>query len=155
MELTKIRLGDYIQRSTVNNRNLQYGEDLIAGVNNTGVFTTHKGSTNGVNIKPYKIVETGAFVYNPTRLDLGSIAYRTEGLCIVSHLYKVFYLTDEGKKIIDPQWLFIYFRRKEFQREVTFRNFCPLAICCSFLYYSSFRSVSFAYPPQGAVGQES
>lgn len=123
MELTKIRLGDYIQRSTVNNRNLQYGEDLIAGVNNTGVFTIPKGSTNGVNLKPYKIVETGAFVYNPTRLDLGSIAYRTEGLCIVSHLYMVFYLTDEGKKIIDPQWLFIYFRRKEFQREVTFRNF--------------------------------
>ena len=123
MGLTKIRLGDYIRRSTVNNRNLQYGEDLIVGVNNTGVFTTPKGSINGVNLKPYKIVETGAFVYNPTRLDLGSIAYRTEGLCIVSHLYMVFYLTDEGKKIIDPQWLFIYFRRKEFQREVTFRNF--------------------------------
>lgn len=123
MGLTKIRLGDYIRRSTVNNRNLQYGEDLIVGVNNTGVFTTPKGSTNGVNLKPYKIVKTGAFVYNPTRLDLGSIAYRTEGLCIVSHLYMVFYLTDEGKKIIDPQWLFIYFRRKEFQREVTFRNF--------------------------------
>lgn len=123
MGLSKIRLGDYIRRSTVNNRNLQYGDDLIAGVNNTGVFTTPKGSTNGVNLKPYKIVETGAFVYNPTRLDLGSIAYRTEGLCIVSHLYMVFYLTDEGKKIIDPQWLFIYFRRNEFQREVTFRNF--------------------------------
>lgn len=123
MGLTKIRLGDYIRRSTVNNRNLQYGEDLIIGVNNTGVFTTPKGSINGVNLKPYKIVETGAFVYTPTRLDLGSIAYRTEGLCIVSHLYMVFYLTDEGKKIIDPQWLFIYFRRKEFQREVTFRNF--------------------------------
>lgn len=123
MGLTKIRLGDYIRRSTVNNRNLQYGDDLIVGVNNTGVFTTPKGSTNGVNLKPYKIVETGAFVYNPTRLDLGSIAYRTEGLCIVSHLYMVFYLTDEGQKIIDPQWLFIYFRRKEFQREVTFRNF--------------------------------
>lgn len=123
MGLTKIRLGDYIRRSTVNNRNLQYGDDLIVGVNNTGVFTTPKGSTNGVNLKPYKIVKTGAFVYNPTRLDLGSIAYRTEGLCIVSHLYMVFYLTDEGKKIIDPQWLFIYFRRKEFQREVTFRNF--------------------------------
>ena len=123
MGLTKIRLGDYIRRSTVNNKNLQYGEDLIVGVNNTGVFTTPKGSTNGVNLKPYKIVETGAFVYNPTRLDLGSIAYRTEGLCIVSHLYMVFYLTDEGKKIIDPQWLFMYFRRQEFQREVTFRNF--------------------------------
>ena len=123
MGLSKIRLGDYIERSTANNSNLKYGEDLIAGVNNTGVFTTPKGSTAGVNLKPYKIVQNGAFVYNPTRLELGSIAYRTEGLCIVSHLYMIFYLTEEGKKIIDPQWLFMYFRRAEFQREVTFRNF--------------------------------
>ena len=123
MGLSKICLGDYIERSTANNSKLKYGEDLIAGVNNTGVFTTPKGSTAGVNLKPYKIVQNGAFVYNPTRLDLGSIAYRTEGLCIVSHLYMIFYLTEEGKKIINPQWLFMYFRRKEFQREVTFRNF--------------------------------
>lgn len=123
MGLNNIRLGDYIERSTVNNSNLKYGEELIAGVNNTGVFTAPKGSTTGVNLKPYKIVQNGAFVYNPTRLDLGSIAYRTEGLCIVSHLYMIFYLTEEGKKIINPQWLLMYFRRMEFQREVTFRNF--------------------------------
>ena len=123
MALTKIRLGDYIERSTANNRELQYGTDLIAGVNNQGVFTTPKGNTDGVDLQPYKIVNNGAFVYNPTRLDLGSIAYRTEGLCIVSHLYMIFYLTEEGKKIIDPLWLYIYFRRSEFCREVTFRNF--------------------------------
>lgn len=35
----------------------------------------------------------------------------------------VFYLTEEGKRIIDPTWLYIYFRRNEFLREVTFRNF--------------------------------
>lgn len=96
---------------------------MIVGVNSQGVFATPKGNTDGVDLKPYKIVENGAFVYNPTRLELGSIAYRTEGLCIVSHLYMVFYLTDEGKKIIDPMWLYIYFRRSEFCREVTFRNF--------------------------------
>lgn len=123
MGLTNIRLGDYIERSTINNKDLEYGIDLIVGVNSQGVFTTPKGNTDGVNLKPYKIVENGAFVYNPTRLELGSIAYRTEGLCIVSHLYMVFYLTDEGKKIIDPIWLYIYFRRPEFCREVTFRNF--------------------------------
>ena len=123
MGLTKIRLGDYIERSTVNNSDLKYGIDFIAGVNNQGVFTVPKGSTEGVDLKPYKIVNNGAFVYNPTRLDLGSIAYRLEDLCIVSHLYIVFYLTEEGKKIIDPLWLFIYFRRAEFCREVTFRNF--------------------------------
>ena len=123
MKLTNIRLGDYIERSTKNNKNLEYGTDLISGVNNLGKFTVPKGNTDGVDLKPYKIVNNGAFVYNPTRLELGSIAYRTEGLCIVSHLYMVFYLTAEGKKIIDPTWLYIYFRRSEFCREVTFRNF--------------------------------
>jgi len=123
MGLTRIRLGDYIERSTANNSDLKYGVDLITGVNSSGVFAVPKGNTMGVNLKPYKIVNNGAFVYNPTRLDLGSLAYRTEGLCIVSHLYMVFYLTEEGKKIIDPLYLYIYFQRKEFRREVTFRNF--------------------------------
>ena len=123
MALTNIRLGDYIERSTANNSDLKYGEELITGVNSSGVFAPPKGSTLGVDLKPYKIVNNGAFVYNPTRLNLGSLAYRTEGLCIVSHLYMIFYLTEEGKKIIDPQWLYIYFHRDEFKREVTFRNF--------------------------------
>ena len=123
MGLSSIRLGDYIKRSTENNSDLKYGEELIKGVNSSGVFASPKGSTLEVDLKPYKIVNNEAFVYNPTRLNLGSLAYRTEGLCIVSHLYIIFYLTDEGKKIINPQWLYIYFHRNEFKREVTFRNF--------------------------------
>lgn len=123
MGLINIKLGDYIERSTKNNNALEYGTEFIAGVNTSGVFVPPKGSTEGVNLKPYKIVNDGAFVYNPTRLELGSIAYRTDGLCIVSHLYMVFYLTEEGKKIIDPTWLYMYFRRSEFCREVAFRNF--------------------------------
>lgn len=120
---TKVRLGDYIRRSTVNNHDLKYGIELIEGVTNEGKFSTPKGNTLDVNLKPYKIVNTGAFVYNPSRLNLGSIAYRTEGLCIVSHLYIVFYLNEKGIQRIDPDYLFIYFRRNEFYREVTFRNF--------------------------------
>lgn len=123
MALSKIRLGDYIERSTANNSNLRYGIELIEGVTNEGVFAPPKGNPMDVDLKPYKIVYPGAFVYNPSRLDLGSIAYRTGEMCIVSHLYIVFYLNEEGKKIIDPDYLFMYFRRKEFYREVTFRNF--------------------------------
>lgn len=117
------RLGDLIERSTENNRKLVYGSDLIEGVTNEGVFSVPKGNVSGVDLKPYKIVNNGDFVYNPSRLDLGSIAYRTQGLCIVSHLYQIFHLTNEGKKKIDPDWLFMYFRRSEFYREVSFRNF--------------------------------
>ena len=123
MTLKTYKLGDLVERSTVNNKEQKYGMDLIEGVNTQGVFAPPKGNPIEVNLKPYKIVKDGAFVYNPTRLELGSIAYRTNGLCIVSHLYQVFYLNEKGKKLIDPTYLFIYFRRKEFCREVTFRNF--------------------------------
>ncbi len=119
----KIRLGDYIKRATENNRTLKYGMEYIEGVTNEGVFSSPKGDPIEVDLKPYKIVNNGAFVYNPSRLNLGSIAYRTDGLCIVSHLYIVFYLNEAGKKRIDPEYLYMYFRRKEFYREVTFRNF--------------------------------
>ena len=123
MGLKKYRLGEYIERSTANNHSLKYKEELIVGVTSDGVFSLPKGNVQGVDLKPYKIVNNGDFVYNPSRFDLGSIAYRTEGLCIVSHLYQIFHLNEKGKEMIDPIWLFIYLRRNEFRREVTFRNF--------------------------------
>lgn len=123
MGLKKYKLGEYIERYTANNHSLKYKEDLIVGVTSEGVFSLPKGNVQGVDLKPYKIVNNGDFVYNPSRFDLGSIAYRTEGLCIVSHLYQIFHLNERGKEMIDPIWLFIYLRRNEFRREVTFRNF--------------------------------
>lgn len=119
----RYRLGNYIARSTKNNRDLTYGTDLIVGVTSEGKFSEPKGNVDGVNLKPYKIVNNGDFVYNPSRLNLGSIAYRTEGLCIVSHLYVIFHLNELGKKKILPEYLFMYLRRQEFYREVEFRNF--------------------------------
>ena len=123
MGLDKARLGDYIEVSTENNSSLGFGHELIRGVTTVGKIAEPKGDTNGVNLKPYKIVKKNAFVYNPSRLDLGSIALSDEELCLVSHLYIVFYLNNKGLHSIDPEWLYMYFRRPEFCREVTFRNF--------------------------------
>lgn len=123
MELNKVRLGDFIEVSTVNNRALEFGSDLIRGVTTEGFLRDPKGDVRSVDLAPYKIVRQNAFVYNPSRLDLGSIARCTEELCIVSHLYIVFYLNAAGLRAIDPAWLYMYLRRSEFMREVTFRNF--------------------------------
>lgn len=117
-----VRLGDYIERSMVNNSNLKYGAEFIEGVNSDGVFCKSKANTIDINLKPYKIVNNGDFVYNPSRLNIGSLAYRTTGMCIVSHLYVVFHLTDNGKKKFLPDFLYMYFKRKEFLRLVTFLN---------------------------------
>ena len=124
MGLNNIRLGDYITSSTANNNELIYGYELIQGVTSEGIFAKPKvNNVESVNLKPYKIVKEGAFVYNPSRFDIGSLAYKSEGLCIVSHLYQIFYLNEEGKKKIVPEYLYIFLRRKEFQREITFKNF--------------------------------
>lgn len=117
-----VRLGDYIERSMVNNSDLKYGADLIEGVNSEGVFCESKANTIDINLKPYKIVNNGDFVYNPSRLNIGSLAYRTTGMCIVSHLYVVFHLTEKGKKVFLPDFLYMYFKRDEFLRLITFLN---------------------------------
>ncbi|WP_297641638.1 restriction endonuclease subunit S [uncultured Porphyromonas sp.] len=106
-----------------NNRDLAYGADLIQGVNSDGTFSPSKANTIDINLKPYKIVQNGDFVYNPSRLNIGAIAYRREGLCIVSHLYVVFHLNEKGEKYIIPEYLYLYFRRDEFFRQITFLNF--------------------------------
>jgi len=117
-----VRLGDYIERSMVNNSDLKYGPELIEGVNSDGVFCESRANTIDINLKSYKIVNNGDFVYNPSRLNLGSLAYRTTGMCIVSHLYVVFRLNELGKRYFLPDFLYMYFKRNEFLRLVTFLN---------------------------------
>lgn len=50
MALANIRLGDYIERSTANNKDLTYGNEYIVGVNSQGIFITPKGNTDGVDL---------------------------------------------------------------------------------------------------------
>ena len=118
-----VRLGNYIKRSMVNNSELKYGPEHIVGVTSKGTFAPTKAQTIDIDLKPYKLVNNGDFVYNPSRFNIGSIAYRTQGFCIVSHLYVVFRLTEYGKKYFNPEFLYMYMYRKEFFRMVDYLNF--------------------------------
>lgn len=118
-----VRLGDYIERSMVNNSDLKYGTEFIEGVNSNGEFCKTKADLLDINLKPYKLVNNGDFVYNPSRFNIGSIAYRTTGFCIVSHLYVVFRLNKLGKEKINPLYLYMYIYRDEFFRMITYLNF--------------------------------
>lgn len=118
-----VRLGDYITMRHENNSSLKYGVELIEGVNNSGEFQSTKALTDNINLKPYKVVRHGDIVYNPSRLNIGSLAYRDGGMCIVSHLYQVFYVAKEYENILLAEYLTLYLRRKEFYRYVDYDNF--------------------------------
>lgn len=118
-----VRLGDYIERSMTNNSDLKYGPEFIEGVTSNGEFSKTRANLIDINLKPYKLVNNGDFVYNPSRFNIGSIAYRTQGFCIVSHLYVVFHLNSKGKEFIIPEFLYLYIYRQEFFRMIDYLNF--------------------------------
>lgn len=118
-----VRLGDYISPRRENNSSLKYGIDLIEGVNSNGEFQPTKALTDNINLKPYKVVRHGDIVYNPSRLNIGSLAYRTGDMCIVSHLYQVFYIKEKYQSRLSAEFLTLYLRRSEFYRYVDYDNF--------------------------------
>ena len=118
-----VRLGDYIEVCNERNYDLRYDASFIEGVNSDGTFCPTKAQTIDIDLKPYKIVRNGDFVYNPSRLNIGSLSYRRTGLCIVSHLYVVFHLNSKGQQLIEPCYLWLFFKRDEFKRLIDYRNF--------------------------------
>lgn len=118
-----VRLGDYIEMRHENNSSLKYGAELIEGINSNGEFQATKAITENINLKPYKVVRHGDIVYNPSRLNIGSLAYRIGEMCIVSHLYQVFYVKEECTSILSAEFLTLYLRRSEFYRYVDYDNY--------------------------------
>lgn len=120
----KVPLRELIEARNERNSDLRYGVDLIEGVTSEGFFAPTKAVTDGINLKPYKTVRKGDFVYNPSRLNIGSLAYRdSDNMCIVSHLYVVFHIKEDKTKIVLPEFLLMFFRREEFKRTIDIHNF--------------------------------
>lgn len=110
------KIGPYI--SEVNERNTDLQSNNVQGVNSSSAFGETKADTTGLDFSNYKIVKKGQFAYNPSRINLGSIALQNSDDCIVSPMYIVFEISD-SKKLL-PEYLMLWFSRKEFQRSTFF-----------------------------------
>lgn len=109
-------LGDYIQQ--VNIRNDLNEKMHVQGVSNSREFIETRAKTQGVNFSNYKIVKKYQFAYNPSRLNIGSIALRNDNDCIVSPMYVVFQIKDTLRLL--PEFLFLWFKREAFCHYVWF-----------------------------------
>lgn len=113
------RLGNYIEQQ--GERNEQNTIYPVQGVSNSMVFIETKAKTTGLNFSNYKIVENNSFAYNPSRLNIGSIALRNGVACIVSPMYVVFKIKDISKLL--PEYLLLWFKREKFKSYVWFYAF--------------------------------
>lgn len=109
-------IGKYIIETNERNKNLEIRN--IQGINSNSTFGETKTNTMGLDFKNYKIVYTEQFAYNPSRVNLGSIALLREQKCIVSPMYTVFEIVNKHRLI--PEYLMMWFERSEFQRSTLF-----------------------------------
>ena len=111
-------IGKYIVEQNIRNNNSAVVD--VQGVNNASGFGVTKADTAGLDFHNYKIVYESFFTYNPSRINIGSIALRRENVppCIVSPMYIVFSVIDSN--VLLPEYLMLWFARKEFQRSTLF-----------------------------------
>lgn len=112
------KIGTYIRECNERNESLSVSE--VQGVESSGSFSETRANTVGLDFHNYKIVYPNQFAYNPSRINLGSIAMREEpqGDCIVSPMYVVFEIVDTGKLM--PDYLLLWLTRSEFYRSTLF-----------------------------------
>lgn len=110
------KIEPYISEETI--RNIGLSIKRVQGVNSSSEFGETRADTNGLDFSNYKIVKTGQFAYNPSRINLGSIALLRESMCIVSPMYIVFGVSNPNKLL--PEYLMLWFERNEFQRSTLF-----------------------------------
>lgn len=112
------KIGTYISECNTRNENLCVSK--VQGVESSGKFAETRANTNGIDFHNYKIVKPNQFAYNPSRINLGSIALRDEvdGKCIVSPMYVVFEVIDSDKLMSD--YLLLWLSRSEFFRSTLF-----------------------------------
>lgn len=115
-----VEIGEYIEQNDIRNSEDILGEEVLRGVTSDGVFDFSKANTDGLKFNNYKIVSKGEFAYNPSRINLGSIALCSMDKCIVSPMYVVFRLNEKGVENIIPEYLNLWYRRAEFQRSTLF-----------------------------------
>ena len=105
--MKKVKLGDYIKKYTVRNKN---SEDIpvYSVTNKQGFCRDYFGKEVASKDKSiYKIVPKGYFAYNPSRINVGSVDWqRNEERVIVSPLYNVFSVSDK----LEQQYLYYYLK---------------------------------------------
>lgn len=105
----KVRLGTATNEST--ERNLGAKVNRVRSVTNTsGLVDTNtfwENARTSADTSNYKVVRPGMFVYNPSRINVGSIARNTEiHEVIVSPMYVVF---EVDETVLSPAYLMNFF----------------------------------------------
>lgn len=114
--LPKQSIEKYIENSIEKNTNQTFSEAI--GIGTDGFIPPKVESSK--NTKNYNLVKYNYFIYNPSRINIGSIGlYKENQVRICSPIYSVFKCISED---LIPDYLFLWFKREDFKRYTSFKS---------------------------------
>lgn len=122
-EWCRYKLSEVLVKNSTRNKELKY--TLIQSVSNKyGFINQDEYFDNRIiaskDTSNYYIIKKGFFAYNPSRIDVGSLAYKQDDeISIISPLYVSFKI--KNKKICDL-FLYSYFLTENFKKQMIFEG---------------------------------
>ena len=113
-------LGQYIEQVNRINADLKYGLDDVRGVSNTKEMMQSRANLIGRTFEKFLVISPGDFVFNrrTTRNGekIGMAFNNTDRDYIFTEDYVAFKVKDDCKAVLLPEYLYLFFRRSEFDR---------------------------------------
>jgi type I restriction enzyme S subunit len=124
MGLTKYKLGELIELVQDTNSGLQYGPDDVKGMTITKEVIPTKANVSETDLSKFLVVHPGEFIYNPRthgkRIGFGY--NNTNDNFIISWNNIAFKVKPSMKKIVLADYLFLHFKRDEWDREACYQS---------------------------------
>lgn len=124
MALTKYKIGDLIELILDTNSELKYGIDDARGMTITKEIIPTKANLDGTDLSKFIIVEPKGFIYNPRThgKKIGFGYNNSNTTFIISWNNIAFKVKEKMKAIVLPDYLFLHFKRDEWDREACYQS---------------------------------
>ena len=124
MKLTKYKLGDLIEQIKEINSDLKYDEISAVGMTITKEIIPTKANLKGTDLSKFIIVRPESFIYNPRThgKKIGFGYNNTKDTFIISWNNIAFKIKDDKKSSVLADYLFLHFRRDEWDREACYQS---------------------------------
>ena len=149
----EVKLGEVLKKNNKKNRdlainNVESVSNKLGFVKQTEQFEDY--SVASADLSNYYVISEKQFAYNPSRINVGSIAYKKEGdtLSVVSPLYVSF----STVKNIDDSYLWYWFKTSLFDSQRAIYSEGGVRDTLSFNQLSDIELISPSLPEQEAIG---
>ena len=121
-----VRLGDYIELIDKRNSDLKYGVSDVCGISNNKEIMPTRANVEGTKLHNFLVVEQEELIYNSRTTRMGDkigLGYNDTGKTLITSWNNTaFRVKPESESELLPLYLFIYFKRTQFDRYTRYNS---------------------------------